>query len=81
MEGNLVEQITATVAALPLEQQREALSLVEALAHRAKVAVPPPAPRALRLKGATAGPGPQLTLEDLQEARREMWGEYVEREK
>lgn len=81
MEGNLVEQITAKVAALPLEQQREALSLIESLAQRANVAAGSPTPRALRLKGATAGPGPKLTLEDLREARQEMWGEYVESEK
>ena len=81
MEGNLVEQITTKVAALPLEQQREVLSLIESLAQRANVAADSSAPRALRLKGTTAGPGPKLTLEDLQEARREMWGEYVEREK
>ena len=81
MAGNLVEQIAAKVAALPLEQQREVLSLIEALAQRATVAVDSSAPRALRLKGATAGPGPKLTLEDLQQARREMWGEYVESEK
>lgn len=80
MEGNLVEQITAKVAALGLEQQREVLSLIESLAQRANVAADSPAPRALRLKGATAGPGPKLTLENLQEARREMWGEYVESE-
>jgi len=81
MEGNLVEQITAKVAALPLEQQREALALIESLAQRASVAAVSPSPRALRLKGVTAGPGPKLTSADLREARQEMWGEYVESDK
>jgi hypothetical protein len=81
MESNFVEQIAAKVAALPLEQQREALNLIEALEKRARVATGTRAPRHLRLKGATAGDGPRLTLEGLKEARREMWGEYVESEK
>lgn len=81
MDGNLVEQIAAKVAALPLEQQREALALIESLAKRANVGASSTTPRALRLKGATSGPGPKLTLDDLQEVRREMWGEFAENEK
>jgi hypothetical protein len=81
MEGNLVEQIIAKVVALPLEQQREALSLIEMLEKRARASANSSIPRSLRLKGSTEGPGPKLTLEDLKEARKEMWGEYVESEK
>jgi hypothetical protein len=70
MEGNIVEQITAKVAALPLEQQREALSLIETLVQRTRANLS--LPRSLRLKGSTEGPGPKLALEDLKEARKEM---------
>jgi hypothetical protein len=80
MEGNLVEQITAKVAALPPEQQRKVLTLIESLEKRAGVSAPSRAPRHLRLKGATAGEGPKLTREALKEARKEMWGEYMETE-
>lgn len=75
MELNLVEQVSAKVASLPLEQQQEALAMVEALEKRALSST---TFRSHRLKGVTAGPGPTLTLADLKEARREMWGEYVE---
>ncbi|HQR33410.1 MAG TPA: hypothetical protein PLK30_11780 [Blastocatellia bacterium] len=75
MELNLVEQVSAKVASLPLEQQQEALAMVEALEKRALSSA---ALRSHRLKGVTAGPGPKLTLADLNEVRREMWGEYVE---
>lgn len=78
MESNLVEEVTAKVASLPLEQQREALRLIEALEKRARASA---VSRSHRLKGATAGPGPKLTLEDLKQARKEMWGDYVESEK
>lgn len=75
---NLVEQVSAKVASLPLEQQQEALAMVEALEKRTLNSA---AMRSQRLKGVTAGPGPKLTLADLKEARSEMWGEYVENEK
>jgi hypothetical protein len=78
MELNLVEQVSAKVASLPLDQQQEALAMVEALEKRALNSA---ALRSHRLKGVTAGPGPKLTLEDLEEARQEMWGEYVESDK
>ncbi|MBL8189545.1 MAG: hypothetical protein JNK38_16160 [Acidobacteria bacterium] len=75
MELNLVEQVSAKVASLPLEQQQEALAMVEALEKRTLNSA---ALRSHRLKGVTAGPGPKLTLADLKEARREVWGEDVE---
>ena len=76
MESSLIEQITGKVAALPLAQQREALALIETLENRARNLTTQAAPRSLRLKGVTAGPGPKLTLETLREARKEMWGEF-----
>jgi hypothetical protein len=80
MEGNLVEQITAKVAALPPEKQREVLTLIEALEERADVSAPSRFPRHRRLKGATAGEGPTLSRQALKDARKEMWGEYLETE-
>ena len=78
METNFIEQITARVAVLPLEKQREALALIESLAKKER---PSAAPRHQRLKGATAGQFPPLTREALIEARHERWGEYVEGER
>lgn len=77
MELNLVEQVSAKVASLPLEKQQEALAMVEALEKRTLNLA---ALRSHRLKGVTAGPGPKLTQAGLKEARSEMWGEYVENE-
>ena len=78
MANSLVEQIADKVAALPLAQQREALALIEALEKHA--ATTTTTPRSSRLKGATVGPGPRLTLAALREARKEMWGETGEGE-
>jgi hypothetical protein len=64
METALVEQIVAQEEQLPVQQEQFALQSSP--------------PRHLRLKGVTVGEGPKLTLEALQEARKEMWGEYVE---
>ncbi len=78
MEITLIEQIAVKTALLPLEQQRLTLHLIESLAKTRRVSNGSSTPRHLRLKGATAGQGPILTLEVLQEARKEMWGEYLE---
>ena len=75
MPTTIIEQITARVAVLPLEKQREALALIESLSQQA---LPANSPRHARLKGATAGQFPPLTSEALAEARQEMWGEYAE---
>jgi hypothetical protein len=75
MPTNIIEQITAQVAVLPLEKQREVLALIESLRKKTLAAA---TPRHTRLKGATAGQFPPLTREALAEARKEMWGEYME---
>lgn len=76
MATNLTEEIAAKVSLLSPERQREALSLIEQLAARAKAPVSP-SPRAGRkLKGATAQ-GPSVSSEEILESRREMWGEYM----
>ena len=80
MATNLTEEIAAKVSLLPPERQREALSLIEQLAARAK---PPLSslPRAeRRLKGATAQ-GQSINSEEILESRREMWGEYMREDK
>jgi len=77
MATNLTKEIAAKVSMLPPERQREALSLIEQLAARATPLVSP-LPRAERkLKGATAQ-GPSISSEEILEARREMWGEYMQ---
>jgi hypothetical protein len=76
MATNLTEEIAAKVSLLPPERQREALSLIEQLASRAKTPLSP-LPRAERkLKGATAQ-GESISSEEILESRREMWGEYM----
>ena len=76
MATNLTEEITAKVSLLPPERQREALSLIEQLAARAKHPLSSQ-PRAERkLKGATAQ-GQSISSEEILESRREMWGEYM----
>lgn len=73
METTLVEQIAAKAALLPLEQQRLTLQLIESLGKSQRVSNGSITPRHLWLKGATASEGPKLTLEELKEARKEMW--------
>lgn len=76
MATNLAKEIAAKAATLPPERQREALALIEQLAARADVASQH-VPRSQRkLKGATAQ-GQSVSSEEIREARREMWGEYI----
>jgi hypothetical protein len=79
METTLVEQIAAKAALLPLEQQRLALQLIESLGKSRRVSNGSLTSRHLRLKGATAGAGPKLTLEAMKEARKERWQSTAER--
>ncbi len=73
MSKNLVDEIAAKAAALPYEKQREALALIESLtASETKPAV---SRRTRTLKGATADGAPSVTSEDIDEARREFYGE------
>jgi hypothetical protein len=78
MDTSLIEQIAAKAALLPLEQQRLALQLIESLGKSGRMSKGSPTPRHLRLKGCAMGEGPRLTLEDLQDARKEMWGKLME---
>ncbi|MFN0124947.1 MAG: hypothetical protein ACKV2V_30960 [Blastocatellia bacterium] len=80
MEVSIIEQIADKIAAWPLERQREALVAIEALEQRISSGPGTEPSRHLQLKGITAGTGPALTLADLAEARKEMWGELMEAE-
>ncbi len=72
MSNNLANEIAAKVAILPVEQ-REVLhmveSLVESTTHGSQ-------PQRRRLLGSLEHLNIKLTDADIQEARREMWGEY-----
>jgi len=76
MATNLTEEIAAKVSRLSPERQREALSLIEQLAKRAKPSAPPVPRSDRKLKGATAD-GQSISSEEIIESRREMWGEYM----
>ena len=76
MATNLTEEIAAKVSMLPPERQREALSLIEQLAARATPRASPMPRSERKLKGATAQ-GESINGEEILEARREMWGEYM----
>ncbi len=73
MAGNIANEIAAKVAILPLEKQREVLQMVESLVESTmQESVPEPQRR--RLLGSLEHLNIKLTDEDIQEARREMWG-------
>lgn len=77
MTTNLTKEIAAKAALLPPERQREALALIEQLAARAGTANSSLSRSERKLKGATAQ-GQSVSSEEIQEARREMWGGYTE---
>ncbi len=73
MSTNLVEEIAAKAATLPIEQQREVLQVVESLAALSIKGKP----LRRKLKGDLAHLGSSVTSEDIEEARREMWRGYM----
>lgn len=79
---NLITEIASKASILPPEQQREALTVIEKMLKRQQSQnrnqeserenLPP-------LKGATAKNGEKsLSLEDFQEARREVWDKFYD---
>ncbi len=81
MSANLVEQIAAKAAALPLEKQRQALAVIESLIEdepttgdEATMSEPQGARRSL--VGIFADRGVDITAEDIDEVRREMWKNF-----
>ncbi len=73
MSTNLVEEITAVAATLPLEKQHEVLDFVEFIAQKNNAQSR--APRQ-SLYGLWADLGLEVTSEDIDEARREMWANF-----
>jgi len=71
MSSNLVYEITAKAMSLPVEKQREVLDFVEFIAKRIGDST---APRR-SLLGLWSDLGLDVSEEDIDEARREMWKE------
>lgn len=74
MSSNLVEEITAKVAALPPEQQRAALQYIESLAAQQQKSSEPQ--KRQSMLGAFEHLGLDVTSEDIDEVRREMWRNF-----
>lgn len=71
MSTNLVDEIAAEAASLPIEQQQQFLEIVKSLASR--MIVPP----RRSVFGDLEHLGARVTSEDIEEARREMWRGYM----
>jgi hypothetical protein len=76
MAENLANAIAARVAVLPLEKQREVLQMVESLVENTAQKSAQQSQRR-RLLGTLEHLKVRLTDEEIREARREMWGEYM----
>lgn len=81
MSTNLVEQITAKAAALPPNKQRQALEIIESLmedevAIDNEVTPDKSQPARRSLLGIFADRGVDVTADDIDEARREMWKNF-----
>ncbi|MDQ3256063.1 MAG: hypothetical protein M3R15_19560 [Acidobacteriota bacterium] len=72
MSNNLANEIAAKVAILPVEKQREVLQMVESLIESTTHGSQP---QRRRLLESLEHLNITLTDADIQEARREMWGE------
>ncbi len=73
MSTNLVEKVAAVTSSLPLNKQQEVLEFVESIAQ--EIESQPRAPRQ-SLRGLWDDLGLEVTAEDIDEARREMWGNF-----
>lgn len=74
MSSNLVKEIAAKAATLPLEQQHAALQYIESLAAQQQTSNEPP--KRQSMLGAFAYMGLDVTSEDIDEVRREMWRNF-----
>ena len=70
------EEILGKLRALSDSKKREVVDFIEFLAQKDKPRIP-----RRSLLGALAHLNMHFTTEDLKEARREMWGEYMEEDK
>ena len=71
----IAETVKEKVDALPVEKQQEVLAFTERIAENGQQPRPLHNP-----EGILAGLVPDLTLEDFQKNRREMWGTATDRE-
>lgn len=71
MTNNIVDEIGALAAGLPLEQQQTVLELVKLLATQGSTS-----PRR-SVFGDLEHLGVSVTAQDIEEARGEMWGSYM----
>lgn len=79
MSSNLVEEIAAKAAALPIEKQREALALIESLSVGETQSGQPRKPFRSVL-GLLADRGVDVTEDDIAEMRREAWKNFPREE-
>lgn len=73
MSTNLVEEAMSKMSSLPLDKQQQVLDFVEFILH--KTEAKPAMPRK-SLRGSLAHLGFDVTAEDIDEVRREMWGNF-----
>ena len=71
VDQSLIDKLRA----LPAEKQQEVADFVESLCHRSDAKGRKP-----RLKGLCAGLGVQITAEEIDQARQEMWGGFPREE-
>ena len=76
MASNIASEVAAKVASLPPEKQNEVLRIVESLVEATARDNASQAPRR-KLLGSLEHLNITLTEDDIQAARREMWGEYI----
>jgi hypothetical protein len=70
---SVIESIVERVEHLPIERQREVLDFAEYLQHKEKSSGKQPRKS---LYGLWAGKGIDITEEDIDEIRREMWSNF-----
>lgn len=70
MAQNIIDEIAAETAGLPPEQQRKVLELAKSLGEQQVK----DAPRRRSVLGDLEHSGVRVTEQDIEEARREMWG-------
>lgn len=68
---NLEQNVLDVLQSLPLEKQQEVLDFAEFLRKKSG-----DLPKRQSLMGLCADPGVTVTAEDIDEARREMWGNF-----
>ena len=74
---SLKTRIMMALDVLPVESLELLSEFVTLLQNRAKQ-TPPPQPNVIKLGGLWAG-SPEITAEDIAEARQEMWANFGER--